>query len=454
MLNRESGGHFRWTICGLLFFATTVNYIDRQIIGVLKPALAGQFGWSEIDYSNIVFAFQLAYAIGLVVVGRIMDRIGVRVGFFLAVLLWSIAAAAHGLVGLIPPDFQRTLPALGAGGGTWILTATGASVMAFVAVRFLLGLAEAGNFPASIRATAEWFPKKDRSLATGIFNAGSNVGAIVTPLTVPLIVKYWGWPAAFYITSSLGAIWLALWALIYRSPDRHPRLGAAELAYIRSDAEPPAAKIPWIRLLGYRQVWAFAVAKFLTDPIWWMYLFWVPDFLNKRHGLNISEFGPPLVVIYVMADFGSIGGGYLSTWLIKRGWSVNAGRKTAMLVCALCVVPILAASTVSSLWVAVVLIGLAASAHQGWSANLYTVVSDTMPRQVISSTIGFGGMAGAIGGMCIAKLVGYILTWTHNSYMIPFAIAASAYLVAFVIMHAILPRLQPMKLDPPAQGKA
>ena len=412
-------GYFRWAICALLFVATTVNYMDRQIIGILKPDLAKELHWSETDYANIVFAFQLAYAAGYCLAGRLMDVVGLRLGYALAVTCWSLAATAHA--------FMRT-------------------VFGFQAARFALGLSEGGNFPAAIKTVSEWFPKSERALATGIFNAGSNVGALVTPLLVPWLTVRFGWPAAFVVTGATGLLWLGAWVALYRSPDRHPGVSAVELAHIRQDPPDPPARIPWLSLLGHRQTWAFAVGMFLSSPIWWMYLYWVPDFLNKKHGLNLLQLGPPLVVIYLMTDVGSIGGGWLSSWLIKRGWSVNAGRKTAMLVCALCVVPIFFASQVSGLWIAVLLIGLAASAHQGFSANLYTLVSDTVPRKAVSSVVGLGGMAGAIGGMCIAKFMGYILDAT-GSYLIPFALPGFAYLTALGIIQLLLPKLEPLKLE-------
>ncbi|MEK7674224.1 MAG: MFS transporter [Verrucomicrobiota bacterium] len=412
-------GWYRWVICGLLFFATTINYIDRQIIGVLKPVLDKELGWSEIDYSNIVLAFQLAYAVGYALGGRVMDQIGVRIGYSVAVLLWSLAAMGHAAV---------------------------RSVVGFSVARFGLGLAEGGNFPAAIKTITEWFPQRERALATGIFNAGSNVGALITPLLVPWITIQFGWPAAFLATGSLGFIWLAVWIGCYQNPEQHPRVSPGELAYIRSDAPDPVLKLPWLELLRHRQTWAFVVGMFMSSPIWWFYLYWIPDFLHKRHGLDLIHLGPPLVVIYLMTDVGSIGGGWLSSALIKRGWSVNAGRKTAMLVCALCVVPVFAASMVSHLWTAVFLVGLAASAHQGFSANLFTLVSDTVPRQAVSSVVGIGGMAGAIGGMFIAKLAGYVLEWTGN-YLILFLIASTAYLIALLIIHLLLPRLQPMTFD-------
>ena len=406
----------RWLICGLLFFCITINYIDRQIISVLKPTLEKQFGWGQTDYGNIVFAFQCAYAVGLLGVGAIIDRIGVKLGLFIAVLIWSLAAAAHGFASWVPAAH---------------------AIMFFTVVRVLLGLGEAGAFPSTIRATAEWFPKKERSLATGIFNSGSNIGAICTPLLVPIIVRWKGWPEAFFITGGLGVIWLILWATLYRRPEDHRGVSPAELEHIRSDPPDPVEKIPWSMLMTQRPAIAFAAGKFLTDPIWWMYLFWVPDFLNKRHGLNLKDFGPPLVIIYLMADVGSIGGGWLSSRLIKSGRDVASARRLTMLICALLVVPIIAVTWVSNVWVATLIIGLAAAAHQGWSANIFTLVSDAFPRRAVASVVGFGGMAGAIGGMVIAWVVSRILAVTNNSYFIPFLIAGSAYLVALAVMQLL-----------------
>lgn len=421
MLNRGGAklGRFRWVICALLFCATTINYIDRQVIGILKPVLEEQLGWSEIDYSNIVFSFQVAYAAGYLLAGRVMDKIGVRLGYSLAVLFWSLAAMGHAVV---------------------------RSVAGFSAARFALGLAEGGNFPAAVKTVSEWFPKKERALATGIFNAGSNVGALITPLLVPWITVTYGWPTAFLATGAMGFAWFIAWLLLYRKPDSHPRLSRQELVYIQSDPPDPEIKISWTSLLRYRQTWAFVVGMFLSGPIWWFYLYWIPDFLHKTHGLDLMQLGPPLVVIYLMTDVGSIGGGWISSWLIGRGWTINAARKTAMLICALCVVPVFTASIVKSLWVATILIGVAASAHQGFSANLFTLVSDMAPRKVVSSIVGIGGMAAAIGGMFIAKLAGYILQWT-GSYLPLFTIASSAYLINLLLIHLLTPRLEPMQFD-------
>lgn len=410
--------HYRWVICALLFFATTINYVDRQIIGLLKQTLQTEIGWNEIDYSNIIFAFQLAYAVGLLFAGRVMDWLGTRKGYSLSVLFWSLAAMAHALAH---------------------------SVMGFGAARMALGLGEGGNFPACLKAVAEWFPKKERALATGIFNSGSNIGALVTPLVVPWITRRFGWQAAFIVTGALGFLWLVAWWFMYRVPAEHPRVSRTELDLIRSDAPEPATKIPWVQLIPHRQTWAFAVGKFLTDPIWWFYLFWVPDFLFKTHGITLLNIGLPLVIIYQMATIGSIAAGWLSSTLIKRGWSVSASRKTAMLICALAVVPIVFASKVSSLWAVVFLIGLATAAHQGFATNLFTMPSDMFPRRAVGSVVGLGGMFGSIGALFIAKVTGYVLQWT-GSYVSLFIIAGSAYLTALAIIHLLSPRFEPVQL--------
>jgi len=417
----EKIGRYRWIICALLFFATTINYIDRQVLGILAtdPHFKTAIGWNEAEYGYVNTAFQAAYALGLLVVGGLMDRFGTRKGFSVAITFWSVAAMLHALA---------------------------RSAFGFGVARFGLGLGEAGNFPASIKTVAEWFPKKERALATGIFNSGSNVGAIVAPLVVPVIAVKYGWQWAFIITGTLGFFWLIAWLLIYRKPEEHPKLSAAELAYIQSDPAEPTTRIPWARLLPHRQTWAFAIGKFLTDPIWWVYLFWLPKFLNTNYGLNITQIGLPLVVIYVTADIGSIGGGWLSSSLIKRGWTVNKARKLAMLICALAVVPIMFAAKASNLWVAVALVSLAAAAHQGWSANIFTMTSDMFPRRAVGSVVGIGGMAGSIGGMLIATAVGLILQFT-GSYLPIFIIAGCAYLVALLIIQALVPNMDPAKLD-------
>ena len=410
-------GHFRWVICALLLLGTTKNYMDRQVLGVLKTTLQHNFGWNEIDYGNLVFAFQAAYAAGLLIVGRLVDKLGVRLGYALTMVFWSLASMGH---------------------------AAATSLASFTIARSALGFGEAGVFPASIKAVAEWFPKKERSLAIGIFNAGTNAGAIVTPLVVPWITIHWGWRWAFLITGGIGFVWLVLWLLFYRKPEEHPRVSTEELDYIRSDPQEPAGKVKWLSLISYRQAWAFATAKFLTDPIWYLYLFWIPDFLQRKHALALTQIGVPIMVIYVIADLGSVAGGWLSSSLIKGGRSVNFARKSTMLLCAVCILPIVLAYRIESLWAAVLIIGLAAAGHQGFSANLFSLPSDTFPAQAVGSVVGLGGMAGAVGGMLIAKIVGYTLQWT-GSYMVPFLIAGSAYLIALASIQVFAPRLEPAR---------
>jgi ACS family hexuronate transporter-like MFS transporter len=412
-------GNFRWVICALLFFAATINYLDRQVIATLKGDLQRAGVWDEIGYSWVVFTFQAAYAIGLLLAGRVMDRLGTRKGFSLSVLFWSVAAMAHALV---------------------------SSVTGFAAARFALGLGESGNFPAAIKTVAEWFPRKERALATGIFNAGTNVGILFAAAMVPPITLKYGWRWAFVVTGLVGFVWLLFWLLLYRRPEEHPRLSKAELAYIQSDPSEPVTQIPWKRLLPHRQTWAFAIGKFMTDPIWWIYLFWLPDFLNKTYKIDLKNIGLPLIVVYLIADVGSIAGGWLSSSMIKRGVSVNRARKTAMLICAIAVVPIVFAAKASNVWVAVLLVGLAAAAHQGWSANLFTTASDMFPRRAIGSVVGIGGMAGAIGGMLISKVVGNILNLS-GSYVPIFIIAACAYLLAWVVIHLLAPNLEPAPVE-------
>jgi MFS transporter, ACS family, hexuronate transporter len=410
-------GYFRWVICALLLAGTTKNYMDRQVLGLLKPMLQHDLGWNEIDYSNLVFSFQAAYALGMVLVGRVVDRLGTRLGYSLAMAFWSLAAMAHSLV---------------------------SSLFGFSVARFALGFGEAGVFPASLKTVAEWFPKKERAFATGIFNSGTSIGAIVTPLIVPVIALHWGWRGTFVVTGALGFVWLAFWLLLYRKPEQHPRVSAGELAYIRSDPAPPITRFPWKRLVGYRQTWAFATSKFITDPIWWFYLFWVPDFLHRVHGLTLAQMSLPIVAIYLISDVGSVLGGWLSSTMLHRGHSVNVARKTTFWLCTLCVLPVVFAYRVDSLWGVVVIIGLAAAAHQGFSANLFTLPSDMFPSEAVGSVVGIGGMAGAIGGMMIAKIVGYALQWT-GSYTVPFLMAGAAYPIALVVMQVLSPKLEPVK---------
>ena len=439
-------GYVRWGICALLLVATTINYVDRQVIGILKPTLVQEFGWSdERIYAAIVVAFQLAYAIGLFFGGRVIDRIGLRIGFVCAVVLWSFAAAGHALAHRLT-GFELPAIVIDAKLGFSVMTLGGAAA-GFALMRFLLGLGEAVNFPASIKTVAEWFPKKERALATGVFNSGSNIGALLTPLIVPWVALHWGWEWAFIATGLTGMLWVFAWLAMYRPPETHPRLSAGELALIQSDPkEPPLGAVPSGVLLRRRQTYAFALGKFLTDPVWWLYLFWIPDFLSRRYQLDLKNIGLPLIVIYLMADVGSIGGGWLSSRLLARGWSTNRARKLAMLICAACTAPIVLTSGVSNLWVAVALVGLAAAAHQGWSANLYTLVSDMFPRRAVGSVVGIGGMAGAVGGILLSLIVGEVLQHT-GKYDALWVIAGSAYLITWGIIHLLSPRLEPARLD-------
>ena len=415
----HAGGSFRWVICALLFFATTINYMDRQVLGLLAPDLQKIFGWNEIQYGYIVTTFQTTYAVGLLLMGGFMDRLGTRIGYAVSIGIWSLAAMGHALAN---------------------------SAFGFAVARGFLGLGESGNFPAAIKTVTEWFPKKERALATGIFNSGTNVGAIVAPLTVPWIATHLGWRWAFLFTGFFSATWLLSWLLLYHRPEEHRRLSSAELQYIQSDPLEPITRIPWIRLLPHRQTWAFVLGKFITDPIWWFYLFWLAKFFASAHGLTLTKIGPPLVVIYLAADVGSISGGWLSSSLIKRGWNVNRSRKTAMLICAICVVPVVLIPHLSSLWPQVALFSLATAAHQGWSCNMFTTASDMFPRRAVGSVVGIGGFGGAVGGMCIASFTGFHLQHTH-SYMLLFAIAGCAYLTALLIIQLLAPRLEPAHID-------
>ncbi|GAA0878532.1 MFS transporter [Algoriphagus jejuensis] len=410
-------GSFRWRICALLFFATTINYIDRQVLGILAPQLQSEMNWTEVQYGYIITAFQFAYALGFLIMGNIMDRFGARKGFSFAVVLWSFAAMLH---------------------------AAASSALTFGFARFGLGIGEAGNFPAAIKTVSEWFPKKERSLAIGIFNSGANIGAIVAPLAVPFIALRFGWEWAFIITGALGFIWLAFWLATYKKPEDHPKITKAELDFIQSDSEEPVERIPWLKLFPHRQTWAFALAKFMTDPIWWFYLYWLPKYLNTSHGLTLDKIGLPLVAIYVLSDLGSVAGGWLSSFLINKGWSVNSARKTTMLICALAVLPIFFTSQTANLWIAVGLISLATAAHQGWSANLFTLVSDMFPKNAVGSVVGIGGMCGAVGGMLIATATGYLLDKTE-SYVPLFIISSVSYLLALLLIQVLAPKLKPMR---------
>jgi ACS family hexuronate transporter-like MFS transporter len=434
----ERASTFRWVICALLFLAATINYIDRQVIGLLKPTLQQQFGWSEIDYADIIFSFQLAYAIGYVLSGRVLDRVGTKLGFTLSLLIWSAAGIAHAFATTFGPGVARAL-------GLFGLTYS-SSVAGFIAARFALGIGESGNFPASIKTVAEWFPRSERALSTGIFNSGTNIGALLTPLIVPALTIRFGWEWAFVATGALGLAWLAIWWPLYGSPTAHRRVNAAELALIQNDPPDPPVHVPWVSLMRYRQTWAVAAAKFGTDPVWWLYLFWVPDFLHRRLGIDLESMALPLVAIYLIADVGSIAGGWLSSTLLERGWTPNGARKTAMFVCGLCALPIALAPTVGSEAGAIIVVGIAAAAHQGWSCNVFTLVSDMFPRQAVGSVIGFVGMCGAIAGMLVAKITGYVLEMT-GSYTLVFTMSALAYLLTLLVVHLIVPGLEPVRLD-------
>jgi len=408
---------YRWTVCALLFVVTTINYVDRQVLGILAPTLQRELGWSEAAYGDVVSWFTLPYAFGFLAAGRLFDRIGVRRGFAAAVIAWSLAAIAHA--------FART-------------------TALFSAARALLGVAESANFPGAIKAVAEWFPKRERALATGIFNAGTNTGAIITPLLVPWIALTWGWPWAFIATGSLGFLWLILWLALYRSPESNPRVSSDELAHIHSDpADPENARVPWIRLLCFRQTWAVAAGKLLADPIWWFYLYWLPKFLDARYGIKLAQVALPLIVVYVVADVGSIGGGWLSSSLIKRGWTVNRARKTTMLAMALLIVPTVLAPLAGSMWTAVLLVSVAAAAHQAWSANVYTLASDMFPRAAVGSVVGIGAFAGGIGGWAFQRVTGRILEANGNDYTPIFIVCGLAYVSAWTIIHLLAPRLEP-----------
>ena len=409
-------GYRRWIICALLFAATAINYIDRQIIGVLKPTLQSEFHWAETDYANIVFWFQAAYALGYAGFGRVVDRLGARLGYAVAVGIWTIAHMAHGLAG---------------------------SISGFALARLGLGIGEAGNFPSALNSVAEWFPKKERALATGVFNAGSNIGAIVTPLIVPMITLAYGWRAAFFITGLFSFVWLAVWLLVYRRPAEDKKLSAAELAYISSDPPDTEKPVAWSGLLRFKETWAYAIGKFLVDPIWWMFLFWLPDFFAKRYGLDLKSYGPPLVAVYLMSDIGSVAGGWFSSSLMKRGISVNRARKTAMLCCALLITPVMFAAQADNLWVAVAIVGLATAGHQGFTANLHTLPSDLFPRKAVGSVAGIGGTFGALGGMAMAKYAGWVLE-KIGSYTPIFLVAGLIYFVAVLWVHLLSPRLEPV----------
>jgi ACS family hexuronate transporter-like MFS transporter len=408
----------RWWICALLFFATTINYIDRQVFAILAPQLQTEIGWSEIEYGYIVTAFQLSYAVGLLMVGKLIDFLGTKKGFILSIIVWSLAAMAHALA--------RT-------------------PLGFGVARLSLGIGESGNFPAAIKTISEWFPRKERALATGIFNSGSNIGAIVAPLLVPIIALNFGWQAAFILTGLLGFIWLFFWLRLMSRPEENVSINAAELDLIKADTEEDLEKPTSIwKIIRTRKIWAIAIGKFMTDPIWWFFLYWLPKFLNTTYGLKLDKIGLPLIVAYLIADVGSIGGGWLSSYFLQMGWSINAARKTTLLICAIMVIPIYWASGIDDLWPAVILIGLGMAAHTGWSANMYTLATDFFPKKDMGTVVGFIGMAGAVGGMLMASATGHLLQAT-GSYKILFVIAASMYSIALIIIHLLVPNIDAEK---------
>jgi len=414
-----AAGGTRWIVCALLFAAIALSYIDRQVLSVLKPTLQREYSWSETGYGDVVFYFQFAYGLGYIAFGRIVDRIGARFGYALAVTLWTIGHMAHALV---------------------------TSTRGFALVRIPLALGESGAFPASLAAIAEWFPTKERTLAIGLFNAGTNIGAILAPLIVPYVTLAFGWRMAFIVTGLFTVVWLIVWLWFYRSPRQHKGVSAKELAYIESDPQEPQRSYSWLLLLARRETWAYIAGRFLIDPIWWTFLFWLPDFFGKQYGLDLKSYGPPLVAIYVLADLGSVAGGWGSSSLLNLGASLNVARKTAMLACALVVVPVVFAVFAHNLWLAVALIGLACAGHQGFSANLYALPSDLFPRWMAGSVVGLGGASGALGGMLMAKYAGWVLQ-TVGSYKPIFVVAACAYLVALLVVHLLVPRYAPAIVD-------
>jgi ACS family hexuronate transporter-like MFS transporter len=429
-------GKYRWTICALIFFATTINYLDRAVISLLKSTLSEQFHWNDAPYANIELAFKIAYAVGLLIAGRLVDKFGTKIGYAIATGIWSLAAVGHAF-------------------------ANGAT--GFIVARSVLGVSEAGNFPAAIKTVAEWFPKKERAFATGIFNSGANVGAIVAPLTVPFIATAWGWQWAFVLTGIFGFIWLILWFIYYDVPQKQKRLSKSEYDYIHSDpdekgdTESAGPKISWGRLLGYRQTWAFSIGKFLTDPIWWFYLFWLPDFLESQYGLKGTAVAFPVALVYTMSTVGSIGGGWLPLNLIRNNWPVFKARKTSMFIYAIFVLPIVFAQILGNInmWYAVIVIGIAAAAHQAWSANIFTTVSDMFPKNSTASVTGIGGMFGALGGIMLTAFVQKNLFVQYRAigkiqtaYYIMFAICAGSYLLAWLIMQLLVPKMK--RIDAPA----
>ena len=417
--------NYRWIVCLFLFTATTINYIDRQIFGLLKPELEKVFSWTEMDYSRIVMAFTACYAFGQLIYGRIIDKIGTKMGYAISITLWSIAAMLHTIV---------------------------KTTFGFGLVRGFLGIGESGNYPAGVKTTAEWFPKKERALAIGILDSGSNIGACVGPILVPWLLAVYGWQAAFLITGSLGFIWLILWLIFYERPSKQKRLTQAEFIYINSDEEGDddiaTGKVTWGRLLKLKQTWAFIAGKFFTDPIWFFFLFWLPSYFSSYFHLDLKRPSLPLVIIYSGAMLGSLGGGYLSSWLIKKGYPVYKARKIALFISAICVILIIFSRYTTNMWIVVTLISISVAANQAWSANIFAIVPDMFPKKAISSVVGLGGMAGAIGSVLFPLFIGYILDFYKGAgnivtgYNIIFIICGSSFMLAWVIIHFIIPKMQ------------
>ncbi len=445
---QQAIGKYRWTICGLLFFATTVNYLDRQVLSLLKPTLEKPefFGWTNSQYADITAVFQFTYAISMLFAGRIIDKMGTKKGYTWAIIIWSVGALIHALA---IPIGKGTVAILGWAG----LAAVPVSVLGFMVSRAVLAVGEAGNFPAAIKATAEYFPKKERSFATGIFNSGANIGAVLAPLSVPWIETHWGWEAAFIIVGAVGFIWLFFWLMYYDTPQKQKRLSKEEYAYINSDSEevvdaPNKEKVSWFKLLGYKQTWAFAFGKFMTDGVWWFFLFWLPAYLKDQYGMEKTEIMIPLAVLYSMTMIGSIGGGWFPMYFMKKGYAPYDGRMKAMLLIALIPLVVLAAQPLGSIsyWMPVLLIGIGTSAHQAWSANIFTTVSDMFPKKAVGSVVGIGGMAGGIGGVLVTKIGGALfdhykaLGHIETGYTIMFTFCAIAYLIAWFVMKNLVPK--------------
>jgi MFS transporter, ACS family, hexuronate transporter len=454
--------NFRWIICGLLFFATTLNYMDRQVLGLLKPTLQSPtrgIGMTEVQFAAIVSIFSAAYALGLLLSGSFVDRVGTRIGYAVALSIWTVASMSHALVrypavtvplhgmAVALAHLLRRVPVFATLPSLDSLANLSGVVIGFGLTRFVLGLGEAGNFPAAIKAVAEWFPSRERALATGIFNSGTNIGATLAPFAVAFLLYRFGWQFAFLGTAGLAAIWLILWLTIYRAPQDHPRVSASELAFINSDPVQPATRIAWSHLLPHRQTWAFFIGKVLTDPIWWFYLYWLPGFLNERYGLTVAGMGLPLLTIYNVCTVGSIAGGWLPEQFVRMGWTLNRARKTAMLLYALAVVPIVFIGNTHSLWQAIGLICLATAAHQAWSANLFTLASDMFPRRAVASVVGIGAFGGSVAMMFFGLFIGFVLQITHGNYVPVFVLAGSAYLLAILFIHLLAPGLQVTSIE-------